>query len=251
MRRITGIAAGGSEQSPAPVRRTQAEKSEATRTVILKVSAKLLRKKGVGGLRTSEVADAAKVSQGAQFHHFPTKNHLIAATVDFIEERFLARSKKRSKGSSSKFDTFDNLLHDAKDYYFSDYFLIELSVGITGEMDVAILNRLRERMRRSRQSFDDAWSEALEIAGLPADVARDLVALTTSIIRGGAIRAMLRPGPDVFDRSVMRWKLVAQAYLQTLVASGQAPAEIMALIRLPEEVVPTAGRSHKGESDSE
>ena len=52
-------------------RMTQAERRDQTRAKILEASAVLLRKRGFSGLRTLEVAEAAGVSQGAQFHHFP------------------------------------------------------------------------------------------------------------------------------------------------------------------------------------
>src|SRR5437868_9971346 len=45
-------------------RRTQAERSETTRKQLLEATAKLIRQKGFGGLRTTEVASLAGVSRG-------------------------------------------------------------------------------------------------------------------------------------------------------------------------------------------
>ena len=52
-------------------RRTQAERSEETRTRILKAAANLIRKRGYARFRTAEVAEEAGLSRGAQLHHFP------------------------------------------------------------------------------------------------------------------------------------------------------------------------------------
>ena len=55
-------------------RRTQAERTEETRTRILKAASELIRRRGYARFRTADVAAEAGLSRGAQLHHFPTKD---------------------------------------------------------------------------------------------------------------------------------------------------------------------------------
>ena len=65
-------------------RRTQAERSAATRAQLLDATIECLFEVGYAGTTTTEIADRAGVSRGAQLHHFPTKAELVAAAVEHL-----------------------------------------------------------------------------------------------------------------------------------------------------------------------
>lgn len=65
-------------------RRTQAERSAATREQLLDATLDCLVELGYGGTTTTVVADRAGVSRGAQLHHFPTRASLVAAAVEHL-----------------------------------------------------------------------------------------------------------------------------------------------------------------------
>ena len=79
-----------------PRRRTQAERSDATQQKVIEAAATVLRRKGYAGFRTDEVARVAKVSRGAQQHHFPTKDSLVLATAAHLLRDGLARGQARA-----------------------------------------------------------------------------------------------------------------------------------------------------------
>src|ERR1700678_4677215 len=81
-------------------RRTQAERTEATRTAILKAAANLIRKRGYARFRTAEVAEEAGLSRGAQLHHFPTKDSLVVATLEYVFEQAQALSQRRASAAT-------------------------------------------------------------------------------------------------------------------------------------------------------
>src|SRR5260370_14916843 len=92
-------AAGSARRSVETARhRTQAERSEETRTRILKAAANLIRKRGYARFRTAEAAKEAGLSRGAQLHHFPTKHSLVVATLEYVFEqpRVLSRPQPSS-----------------------------------------------------------------------------------------------------------------------------------------------------------
>ena len=75
-------AAGRPPSSPeAAPRRTQAERTEATRAKLLDATLECLAELGYAGTTTTEVSRRAGVSRGAQLHHFPTRADLVAAAA--------------------------------------------------------------------------------------------------------------------------------------------------------------------------
>lgn len=67
-----------------PARRTQAERSEETRGRLLAAALESLAELGYARTSTTEIAQRAGVSRGAQLHHFPSKNELVAAAARHV-----------------------------------------------------------------------------------------------------------------------------------------------------------------------
>ena len=70
-----------------PKRRTNVDRSAATRRQILEATIKCLDQWGYGAVTNIKVADVAGVSRGAMMHHFPTRQALIIATIEFAYAR--------------------------------------------------------------------------------------------------------------------------------------------------------------------
>ena len=68
-------------------RRTQAARSAATRAQLLDATIECLSELGYAGTTTTEIAERAGVSRGAQLHHFPTKAELVITAVDHLFAR--------------------------------------------------------------------------------------------------------------------------------------------------------------------
>jgi AcrR family transcriptional regulator len=72
------------------VRRTQQERREGTRKVILDAALDQLVASGLAEFTTTEVGRRAGVSQGAVFKHFPTKPVLLVAVAEHLFETLRA-----------------------------------------------------------------------------------------------------------------------------------------------------------------
>src|SRR5260370_20167488 len=79
--------------APAP-RRTQAERTAATRAAVLEATVECVVSRGFGGTTTTEVAHRAGVSPGAVLHHFPAKADLLCAAVGHLFEMRQAEVRK-------------------------------------------------------------------------------------------------------------------------------------------------------------
>jgi AcrR family transcriptional regulator len=67
-------------------RRTQEERSADTRARLLDATIASLSELGYAHTTTTEIADRAGVSRGAQLHHFPTKAELFTTAVEHLFE---------------------------------------------------------------------------------------------------------------------------------------------------------------------
>ncbi len=73
------------------VKRTQTERSEATRRALIEAARPLLAKHGYAGVGTEEIVRSAGVTRGALYHHFKGKRELFAAVYERVEEELSER----------------------------------------------------------------------------------------------------------------------------------------------------------------
>lgn len=74
---------------------TQAERTAATCERLLDATVASLIERGYRGTSTPEICKRAGVSRGAQLHHYPTKEALVAAAVDHLLQRRVAELQDR------------------------------------------------------------------------------------------------------------------------------------------------------------
>ncbi len=79
---------------PVRKRRTQEERSSATRALLLDATVDCLYRLGYAGTTTTEVVARAGLSRGAQLHHFPTKKLLVTTAVEHLLARRLAEFQR-------------------------------------------------------------------------------------------------------------------------------------------------------------
>jgi AcrR family transcriptional regulator len=70
--------------SPTP-RRTQADRSAATREALIQAARPLFAEHGYAGVGTEAIVSAAGVTRGAMYHHFTDKSELFAAVFEAVE----------------------------------------------------------------------------------------------------------------------------------------------------------------------
>lgn len=81
------------------VKRTQAERTEATREALIAAARQLFTERGYEEVGTEEVVRAAGVTRGALYHHFGDKASLLRATYERIEAESTERVARIVLGS--------------------------------------------------------------------------------------------------------------------------------------------------------
>jgi AcrR family transcriptional regulator len=99
--------ARGSTGSGGGRRRTQAERSEATRAALIAAARRLFAERGYAGVGTEELVRASGVTRGALYHHFQDKADLFAAVFEQIEREL---AERLATEALSKEDPWEGLL---------------------------------------------------------------------------------------------------------------------------------------------
>ena len=86
-------------------KRTQAERSEATRTALMDVARRLFAERGYADVGTEEIVRAAGVTRGALYHHFDGKRDLLSAVYEQIEGEIAQDLAERAVPGASVLET--------------------------------------------------------------------------------------------------------------------------------------------------
>jgi AcrR family transcriptional regulator len=203
-------------------RRTQAERSEATRKLLLDATIDCLVERGYTNTTTTEIADRAGVSRGAQLHHFPTKDELVTAALDHLMTRrhaeYLDAMARLPEGSDRTAASIDQLWEVLSGPTF--YAWLELVVA--ARTAPALRKSISEVAERFACSVEESFRAQFPAAqGSPfADVAPGF---TFALLQGLALENILQ-GKKKAER--LQTVLGAFRTLSSLIIPQEAPAEL-------------------------
>jgi TetR/AcrR family transcriptional regulator, cholesterol catabolism regulator len=103
LRPAPAVRAGAAGRAPAveaPARRRRRH-LERTREDILEATADVVEKFGYQGSRVEEICTRARVSRGAFYHHFPSKEAAVVALIETNLDRLLRESRRIARRAGS------------------------------------------------------------------------------------------------------------------------------------------------------
>jgi AcrR family transcriptional regulator len=193
-------------------RRSQEERSAATRQLLLDATIACLIDLGYAATSTTEIVRRAGVSRGAQVHHFPTKNDLVRSAVAHLAVRQaeeLRRQYEKSTGSDRVSRAMD-LLWSA---FTGPLFVASLELIVAARTDPAL--------RSSLEAFEEGMAEGIRTvcealfgpAVMRRRAAKDVVDLTIAVMNGLAFARLLDGSGDREERLLGTWKRAVRPLL--------------------------------------
>jgi len=171
-------------------RRTQEERSTATRERLLDATVECLVELGYVRTTTTEIVRRAGVSRGAQVHHFPTKAELVKSAVKHLAERRqqeLREEFARIDGKADRISTAIDLLWSG---YAGPLFTAVLELIVAARTDpelAAVVGSLNINVQRGVEVFmrETFGPQVLRRKGL-----RDGLGLTLNLMTGLALHGL-------------------------------------------------------------
>ena len=194
-------------------RRTQQQRTADARELLSRAAFELIRDNGFANFRVAAVAKHAGVSQGGQLHHFPKKNDMTMAAIQYGISQASERTERNLADNDSGEDLITRIISDSGEYYYSASFDVALDIIKSTSHDDELEREIKAAHRLYRADTENSWYEKLCEAGWQGSDARDLIDLTTAIIRGFAIRKMIQSDSGTFDKLAARWHdMVMQSF---------------------------------------
>lgn len=156
------------QPKPKPKRRTQAERSAATRQLLLDATITCLVDRGYQATTTTEICRVARVSRGAQLHHYPTKEDLVAAALDHLYDQLRRDVLDQMLTLPDEADRVSALVDLLWAAYGDAQFKAVLELWMAARNDPS----LHERVFPIMQHFREAMGPAVAVQ-FPAAAARE------------------------------------------------------------------------------
>jgi AcrR family transcriptional regulator len=217
-----GRAAGTTGRAAGKPHRTQAERSERTRKLLLDATIECLLELGYTGTTVQEICKRAGLSRGAQQHHFATKAELMTHALEYL----VGKLRDQVLDSVRTLPADPDRVAKAIDLLW-DSFSGDLS---TAALELWVAARTDPELRATLQPVDRALGKATralyrELGWRPASETEDGIAdvapqrldtlfwLTVNLTRGLALDAMI--GGDATRRQELltEWKRIATEVL--------------------------------------
>jgi AcrR family transcriptional regulator len=202
------------EKATRKARRTQAERSEETRTKLCQAALDAMNEVGYGRFSTEDVALRASVSRGALTHQFPSRNALIIAAFHYLifsgEENWLLYIEKNERRLTP--DEVTDFLWDR--LFQSDNYIASLEIMLASRNDDELGNGVRDIMVRWAASRDKAIAKLLGVS-LERPETDEFIQLSLCVLRGIALHSSFSSNSTKeLQRSLLgKWKeMLVAAY---------------------------------------
>lgn len=199
------------------VRRTQAERSAATRKLLLDASVKCLFEHGYGQTTTMLIAEIAGISRGALLHQFPSKADLMAYVVEAVFEEEIALYRELLKDIS---DPDERMIA-----YVMAAWKIQSrppGVAVLEILQGSRSDRVLARKLKPVQARIEEHAKAIVRQEMHREISPALFRLVVGLIRGLSIHQVIAPeGEDITEAIQLFQRLLRAGIEARLIGSKQ------------------------------
>lgn len=185
----------------------QEAKSLKAREAICRSTISCLIECGYSETSINRVAERAGLSKGALQHHFPTKEDLIAAVVEILLARPLARSHSAPPRTSGTDATMvaTRLRSSWTDFINTGAYRALLEILVAARTDAGLRNRIDYILQDWNRVHDLQTRESYEAVSGNDDDVELLMVMHRALLRGLVIQDRYVSDPKYNARVVERW----------------------------------------------
>ena len=192
-----------------PRRRTQAERSAATRKAVCEATLDALVEVGYERISTTLIAQKAKVSRGALTHHFPTRNELLLAAYQALVDGWgegYPLGPPHPEGVIGATELIDALWTKI---FENRRYIASLELMLAARFDSELGRAMREMILDWVQRRD---AITMELLGSSIDNEEDRLfqQLSLAVLRGIAVNRIFDADDVTSARLLDMWKEIAR-----------------------------------------
>ena len=169
--------------------------SEETRRQILDTALALFRERGFEETTIRDIAGAAGLSLGAAYYYFKSKEAIVGAYYDYVQEEHVARARDAFARGGGLRDRLRAALHTKIDIMQEDRRLLRALFRYGGEPEHS-LSWFGPATREQRQLSIDVFAEAIAGERLPDDVREAAPTLLWTLHMGILLYFLYDASPD-------------------------------------------------------
>lgn len=211
---------------PKQKRRTNPERSAGTRQQVMDSVISLLNSKGFAALTNALITADIGISNGALMHHFPTRQKLLIATVEYAYANLAEYRRQQLERLGPGLPRFRALIdmswHTAR--MPSGFAVNEVRIG--ARSDDALAAKFRPVFTRIAEEYGRFVSKLVREAGLTPDhELRGLWIATSMAMRSMAIDRKTYAGSDIASSTLLALRTLREHLIvkQLGKAAGQDP----------------------------
>lgn len=189
--------------SPIPAtRRTQGERTAATRARVLDATFDCLLERGHAATTIAEVQDRAGVARGTLLHHFPTRASLMVGVVEDVARRRLGVLRAGTAEEADAERSWGRAVCVVRSDLEHPAFLVVLELWVAARTDPALREAL---LPVERTVFEAVHHAVTEVVGTTDARVPTLVQFTIDLLTGAAMTGLLGGDRASHERLVRRW----------------------------------------------
>lgn len=185
--------------SVAPLEPKQLRSAE-TRRKLLDAAVDELLEHGHAYLTTHSVARRARVTRGAQQHHFPRKDALVAEAIHHLAARHLQELHVRVSATPGGRARVRRALDVIFEQYSGPLFAATLELTLAARHNPGLATIVREHERTVNRAISDQAVEIFDARTLESPDFSQRWAMTLGTARGIALLRLFGHPADVIDR---------------------------------------------------
>ncbi|HWI44372.1 MAG TPA: TetR/AcrR family transcriptional regulator [Nocardioides sp.] len=193
-----------------PVRRSQQERSAATRAKLLEAAYESLLDRGYGATTVGEVQQRAGVARGTLLHHFPTRGALMAGVVEDVIERRLRVLTTPDLDAATAASSWDNVVDLVWEELQQPPFAAALELWVAARTDANLREALLPLQERI---YGTVHQSVTRLAGEDHPRAPMLVQFTIDLLTGSHLAGILSPRTGT-STVVEAWKIAVRELAQ-------------------------------------
>ncbi|GLZ39012.1 TetR/AcrR family transcriptional regulator [Actinokineospora sp. NBRC 105648] len=194
------------------VREPRQDRSRATRQRLLEAAVDCLAEVGWTGSTVSVVAERAGVSRGATQHHFPTREDLFTAAIEYVASERLAHMRAELPHLPSGRGRTESVVSAIGEMYTGKLFRAALQLWVAAASDELLRAQVVPLERHVGREAHRLTVEALGADESRAGV-REAVQATLDLARGLGLANLLTDDSRRRARVLTEWAVTLKAAL--------------------------------------